>query len=410
LEPPSAPARWLVALRWVAILGMFITTIVARRLVPSLESGAVLVVLGCLTVVNMFWTAVVTIIEDAREPTVAAQLLVDVLGLSAVLWFSGGVGNPFASFLSFQIVLAGMLGARRTMLMVTALAMFCACVLAFAEPLNFNGALFLGEHRVELLADVVSLAALGAFTGFFVRAYAQRLDEMREQTARSEKLAALGRTMGAMAHELNTPLGTIVLASKELTLVAQELNNQEVERMGETIGEEARRASDIIALLRGYIRPDARREMVDVGEFVEAYAQKELDRLRFGGQRDIRVAAALEAAVLKSALCQILTNVLTNAVDAMGRDADKRLEIEVTDHDQTVEVTVKDFGPGINPALLPRLGEPFQTTKGDQGGTGLGLYVSSMLADRMGANLHLDSVPGEGTRVTLTLQKLGAAP
>src|SRR5688572_20912862 len=93
---PSAPARWLVALRWVAILGMFVTTMVARKLVPSIEAGPVLIVLGVLVLVNGFWTLIVTLIDgEAKETTIAAQLLMDVLGLSAVLWFSGGVSNPF---------------------------------------------------------------------------------------------------------------------------------------------------------------------------------------------------------------------------------------------------------------------------------------------------------------------------
>jgi two-component system sensor histidine kinase RegB len=59
----------------------------------------------------------------------------------------------------------------------------------------------------------------------------------------------------------------------------------------------------------------------------------------------------------------------------------------------------------VSPELIQRLGEPFQTTKHGSGGTGLGLYVSSLLAERMGAVLQLESARGRGARVTLSLQK-----
>ena len=90
----------------------------------------------------------------------------------------------------------------------------------------------------------------------------------------------------------------------------------------------------------------------------------------------------------------------------MGRDNQRgRVEVDVWDDGATVAVAVKDNGPGITDELLPRLGEPFQTTKEDSGGTGLGLYVSGLLAEKMGATLQLESKPGEGTRVTLSLQR-----
>ncbi len=244
------------------------------------------------------------------------------------------------------------------------------------------------------------------FTGFFVFIYAQRLETFREAMARSEKLAALGRTLGSMAHELNTPLGTILLAGKELNLMGQEADNAEMTQLAATLVDEAQRASDIIALLRGTVRPDARREALDVCAFIPTYVENELNRLKFHGERIIRVAQPTHAFVIRAALCRVITNVLSNAVDAMGRDNQRgRVEVDVWDDGATVAVAVKDNGPGITEELLPRLGEPFQTTKEDSGGTGLGLYVSGLLAEKMGATLQLESKPGEGTRVTLSLQR-----
>ncbi|MBI5493870.1 MAG: HAMP domain-containing histidine kinase [Deltaproteobacteria bacterium] len=403
---PSSPTRWLVALRWMAIAGMGITTWVAGRLVPALDPLPLWKVLGALVAANVAWTAVAARGAGDRDALVTLQIAQDVAALTGVLWLSGGVTNPFACFLAFQIVLAGLLGTPRGMLVVTALAVAGAGLLSWAAPLNYAGAVE-GAQATELLAQVVALGALGVFMGFFVFAYAQRLQAYREQATRHEKLAALGRTLGAMAHELNTPLGTIVLAGKELGHITRESGTAEAQQLAVTVVEEAQRASDIIALLRGYVRPDARVEVIDAGVFIPAWVDKELNRLSFTGERVVRAGQPAHAAVLRVALLQVLTNVLSNAVDAMRQAARPRLEVEVTDDGEQVDVSVRDNGPGIDPALLPRLGEPFQTTKEDRGGTGLGLYVSGLLAERMGARLRLESRPGEGTRVTLSLKRSG---
>jgi two-component system sensor histidine kinase RegB len=394
----------MVGLRWAAILGMLTTTMVAQRLVPGLSLSEVYAVLGVLCVLNVVWTVVVSLLPQEQPVLLTAQLAQDVVMLTSILWFSGGVTNPFACFLSFQIVLAGLLGTRRTMLLITVLSVAAVGMLSQAPPLVLAQA----PAGTGMLAQVVALAALGVFTGFFVFVYAQRLDTFRQAVARSEKLAALGRTLGSIAHELNTPLGTILLAGRELSAISREKNDDEMKGLADTVVDETQRASDVIALLRGYVRPDARLESLEICSFVGAFVEKELNRMNFGGERVVRVTQPAQVSVIKAALCQVLTNVLSNAVDAMGEGAGQRLEVDVVERENGVDVSVVDNGPGIHPALLPRLGEPFQTTKEERGGTGLGLYVSGLLAERMGATLQLESRPGTGTRVTLSLQRAAA--
>jgi C4-dicarboxylate-specific signal transduction histidine kinase len=91
---------------------------------------------------------------------------------------------------------------------------------------------------------------------------------------------------------------------------------------------------------------------------------------------------------------------------ATPRVAKPRIEVTVGDAPGgRIEISVRDNGPGIEPEVLDRLGEPFQTTKEAKGGMGLGLYVSSVLAGRMGGDLRVDTPEGGGTRVTLSLKR-----
>jgi two-component system sensor histidine kinase RegB len=397
----GSPDRWLIAMRWVAVCGMLVTTLVGWALVPSLPLARILVVLAAILVVNGLWF--VRVLRGvAPNRTVLPQIAGDVLALTVVLWFSGGLTNPFAGFLCFQIVLAGMLGSRRTTVLVAVLAVGAAVVLDFARPLALTGTRF-SPATLDHVASVVSVAALGAFTGVFVFVFASRLEQLRAESARAERLAGLGRTVAAMCHELNTPLGTILIAGKDLALLGREIGSGEIEQLADTVADGARRAADIIGMMRGSISPDARREPLDLISFVRRYAEQELDRKGFRGERVVDCSGVAEVRVVRAALCQVLTNLIANAVDATHGMAGARIAVEVAVRDGGVDITVRDNGPGIDPDVARHLGEPFNTTKADRGGSGLGLYVSNLLAERMGGALHLDTHAGRGTSATLRL-------
>jgi two-component system, sensor histidine kinase RegB len=412
-RPPSEETAdsWLIRLRWVAVIGMLITTLVARRLVPALPTPPLLATVAAIAALNAFWMLWMrrrSKRDREHPPYMGPQIVMDVLALSVVLWFAGGVDNPFAVFLTFQIVLAGLLCTSTTALGVTGLTLIAVGVLSFATPLPLASAP-MGPARVQHIADLMAVAALSGFSGFFVFVFVQRMQDLRRENERNEKLAMLGRLVGGMSHELNTPLATILLASRDLVMVGRESANPEMQQLAQTIADESQRAADIIGLMRGHVRPGQLNETVDLSTFVAEFATRELDRLGYGGERLLPPAEPLPMPVLKAGLAQLLKNVLTNAVEAISAASPKvarpRIEVTVGAAGARVEISVRDNGPGIEPDLLERLGEPFQTTKEDKGGMGLGLYVSSVLAGRMGGDLRVDTPEGGGTRVTLSLKR-----
>lgn len=408
LLAPAAPPttetadRWLIGLRWFAIFGMLVTTLIGKELVPGLDIVPVLVMLGLLAALNVGWRVAVAR-REGRPSLVTVQVLVDVFALTTLLWFAGGTSNPFAAFLSFHIVLAGLLCGGRMCVLVAALTLAAIVVLSFADPLPLAAAPR-GEADVRRIGTVVSLAALSAFIGFFVIVYVGRVEQLRNESARNEKLAVLGRIVGAMSHELNTPLNTILLASKDLVEVGAEVGEAEVTRLAQTIVSEAERASEVIGLVRGHVRPDQHPQPLDLAALVRDFAQKELARLGFSGETLLELGSPAPAVVLRAGVTQILSNVLTNAVQAVAEVPRPRIAVRLRGRRGRAEIAVDDNGPGISPALLPRIGEPFATTKAESGGMGLGLYVSSLLAERMGGALAVENLAPGGTRVTLTVR------
>ncbi|XYH96410.1 sensor histidine kinase [Sorangium sp. So ce1128] len=414
-KPPSweTADRWLIQLRWVATAGMVATTVASRKLVPDLRLGPLILGIAAITLANIAWTFWVRRARQraggepsAREPAqdlARAQLVGDVIASAWMLWFSGGLENPFAVFLAFHIALSGLLCPRRTTVLVGLLTLAAIGVLTHAAPLPLGSAP-LGSDRIRQLGDLVSLTSLTLFLGFFVIVYAHRLEELRQQSQRNERLAMLGRMVGGMSHELSTPLATILLASKDLVDVARETGSEDAARMAETVAGEARRASDIISLMRGQIRLDQRLEPMELTRYVRDLAKVELARLGYRGELAFDTPRPVQANVLRPALRQVLVNLLANAAEATADAAEQRIEVGVVERGDVCEIAVSDSGPGLSPEIAGRLGEPFQTTKMSQGGMGLGLYISSMMASRMGAVLRMESVETGGAKATLRLR------
>lgn len=401
--PEGTAERWLIHLRWAAIFGMTATTATAKLLVPALQTFPIFTLLAALAIVNGIFALVVGRVLRHERRLVATQIAFDVIALGAVLWVSGGTGNPFAAFLVFQIALSGVLCEGRSTLGIAALTMVTAALVSFAEPLPLASAP-LGKERIHHLSAFVSVASLSGFLGLFVFVHARRLDELRRRAVRNEKLAMLGRVVGGMSHELSTPLSTILLAGRELAVITKEGPPDALE-LAQTIAKEAQRASDVIGLVRGYIRPDQRREELDLGQFVADVARRELRRLDYRGVLAVDAPQTITVNVLSAGLLQVLLNVLTNAVEAMQHIERPQLRLSVREEPDYSEIVVEDNGPGFRGDMITQFGEPFQTTKDQQGGMGLGLYVSSVLLDRMNGVLCIGNAEHGGARVVIRLAR-----
>ncbi len=396
--------RWLVWLRFFAVAGMAATILGADRLVDGLDVTALMSVLLAIGASNVVWLTLISWRGRAQRAGpdrpagrryVEVQLAVDVLSLGAMLWFAGGVANPFTMFLTLQIALAGLLCTPTATLGITGMTLCVAGVLTLAPPLP---PLSDGLWR---LAMVVAVASLATLLGAFVAVYAARLSRLRAESARNERLAVLGRLVGSMSHELNTPLATILLLSRDLERFRADMSPEDIDHLASSIAREAQRANDIVGLVRGHVGADQAAETVELCGFVEELARAELGHLGFAGELRFDLERPLHAAIMRRPLVQVIANLLRNAAEASLLGRKRRITVSVREVEGRVAVGVEDRGPGFSPEVLGRLGEPFQTTKEAQGGMGLGLYVSALLAKQMGATLTAEALRGGGARVTL---------
>ena len=232
-----------------------------------------------------------------------------------------------------------------------------------------------------------------------------RMGELRRtqaQLIQSAKMAAVGELAAGIAHELNNPLNS-VLGSAELLLERAELDGRDRERL-ESIARQAYRASDIIRNLLDFARQRGTlRDWADVNQVVGDSLSLLRQRLENGGvalgeeYADGLPPLLLDASRIK----EVFLSLALNALQAMP--AGGRLVVRTEQRGDRVAVTFADDGEGIADDVLPRIFEPFYTTRPVGQGTGLGLSVSLGIVQDHGGTMQVDSRPGEGATFVIWL-------
>jgi PAS domain S-box-containing protein len=265
----------------------------------------------------------------------------------------------------------------------------------------------LREMRRLLTEARAAAAAERAQAAERAKAY-RELKSLQARLIQSEKMSSLGRMAASVAHEINNPLGAIVVFSCLL------LENAPQDFPGrkklETIVREATRCRDIVRSLLDFARPaDGTRCAADLNAVVNAAMELLKGQSAF---TDIEIALDLaptgvEIECNPSQVQQAFTNLLVNAAEAISgrgritvrswRDASRRM----------TAVSFADTGCGIPPESLEQIFEPFFTTKQGGHGTGLGLAIVYGIIERHGGTIKVDSRVGEGTTFTVWLPEKG---
>ncbi|MEZ4413072.1 MAG: PAS domain S-box protein [Gemmatimonadales bacterium] len=254
-------------------------------------------------------------------------------------------------------------------------------------------------------AEVVAVPAAGEEAGApLVLAIARDVTDeqrLREQLGHTEKLAALGRLVSGVAHELNNPLAGISALAQALIL--DEPLDDGSQRVVESIRVEATRAAQIVTDLLAFARQrPLRRAEVDLGALVRDVIDTNGERI---GRWALECAPDLPAAHADpDQIRQVVLNLLSNGAHAM-RATGASGTVRVWADGPLLLLEVLDDGPGIPPDVMARIFEPFFTTKPAGEGTGLGLSISHGIIRAHGGDIRAENRPGGGARFWFELPR-----
>ncbi len=338
----------------------------------------------------------------------AARLLTfDMAEISALLYFTGGLSNPFSPLILVPVTVSAAILSRGATIMLTIFSLFGISVLAvFHQPLPWSESLELPiVYRLALwTALAVSLIFMAAFVWSVAdesRQREQALAETEAALAREQRLSALGGLAAAAAHELGSPLNTISLIAKDLP---KELPPDDpVQQDLSDLVEQVDRCRDILQALAR--RPETEGgQPYDILPLTDLAAESAKNHIDPERQFHLTVDEASDGPEPMLARSPELLHGLGNLIQNASQFCRKRVDMSLFWTEDSVTITIIDDGPGFPVWLLDSLGEPYLSTQaGKAGHMGLGIFIAQTLLDRVGARVRYRNRKPTGASVQVRI-------
>jgi two-component system sensor histidine kinase RegB len=408
--PGHSQLRRMVALRSIAIAAQLITLAVVWKILElKLDWEPMLLTIATLASINLFTLLRLRNVRIVSNPELFAQLSVDVIALTILLYYGGGSTNPFISLYLLPLVIAAATLPARYTWSMAALTVACySLLMVYYIPLPH-----IHHHEDEAfnihvmgmwLGFVISAVVVAYFVVQMAHAVRQR-DEMlarvREEILRNERIVALGTQAAGAAHEMGTPLSTMAVVIGELQRSAA--SPSELRDSLTILDEQVRGCKRILDKIMAsaqdsgavMLRPaDAlMAEVVDEWQLLRPTAQYHYHSSGVQPAPRINVDVTLRAALM---------NLLNNAADASPQPIDIHVHWDAANF----KLEIRDHGQGLSNEASLKAGSAFFTTKKD--GRGLGLFLANATIERMGGTVRLFNREGGGATTELTLPLVGA--
>ena len=392
--------RTLVILRWIAIVGQYITiSIVYFYLKFELPffHCSIVILIGALT---NFYLQFKFNKNQLNNFTSTFFLFYDIIQLSILLYLTGGVTNPFTILLIVPAIVSSTFLNLKSTINLSVITIIILIVLTVNHlPLPHSGELhfhvpdiYLYAVPVAIIIGLVFLTYFGVRFGIESRKRTEALNKLELILAKEHELESIGLQAAAAAHSLGTPLSTITVVARELE---KEIgNNPQYSKDIDLLLSQTKRCSDILRnLSKDQLKEDSFLSNVKIeellNEIVRSYteiSEKKLSLLVENNKLNPQIERTLE-------ITYGLRNFIGNAVKYSNSSVDITLE----SNNKITEVKVCDDGPGFSEDIFNVLGEPYIRSKSkiisSKSGLGLGTFIGKTLLERMKANVNFDKCP-----------------
>ncbi len=416
--PSRLRLRTLVSIRWAAILGQATSIVLVHyglgyRL-PIVECAFVI---AASVLLNGALTARGQLGRPIADRQAALYLAIDLVQLVALLYFTGGLNNPFSLLILAPVIVSAVVLSRLATIGLGLMAIFSITFIAFFhQPLPWPAPGFALPEFYMLgvwQALAIGILFIAGYVGSVTeedRAMTSALAETQIALSRAQRLSAVGALAAAAAHELGSPLATIAVVAKEMArdlpkdspLAANvQLLTEQIDRCGQILAQLSRKPDVSQRHEPGRFMP--------LGSLLEFIAEpyRSPDKAVLIQSRAMPETAGSEEPELER---------LPETIHAIGtliqnatQFAAGTVRIEAGWSETAIVIAIDDDGPGFPPLLLDRLGEPYVSTRREEGGhMGLGLFIAQTLLGRYGATLEFANRREGGARVTIRWDRAAA--
>lgn len=412
----SSPSRssvvLLTQLRWIAVFGQLATiVIVSQVLKVRLPLAPLLLAPLLLMVINLTVARVVLQRRSFTQQEMFLALMVDVVALCWQLYYSGGATNPFTFLFLLQIVIAAIILEARWSWLVALNACLCMVLLTFRYvPLRLPGRYAADHFHLYIYGSLFCFVLAAVLLIVFVvrldrtrRDNDAQLAAFQQQAAEEDHIIRMGLLASGAAHELGTPLSSISVIlgdwSREPAIAADP-------DMAGDLADVRRELERCKTIVSGILMSAGEVRGIDpavtgVRDFLRDIAEEW--RPRIAGE--LRLVDRLErdtTIIADPGLRQIIGNVIDNAIEVspalvlieawqQGEGASRELVL-----------TISDRGPGFAPEMIGRIGQPYASTKGRDGG-GLGLFLVVNVIRKLGGRVSVENRGTGGASVQLAI-------
>jgi len=399
----------LVVLRWIAIGGQLITIsfvyFILNFKFPFFYCITV-IFLGAITNIFLQFKEKKNLLSDFSS---TIYLAYDLTQLTILVFFTGGITNPFVLLLVIpSVVSSTFLSLKSTINLSFITASFLLLLTVYHFPLPSSGDLhfhvpnyYLYGIPIAIIIGLIFLCYFGARFGLETRKRTEALNKLELVLAKEHELKSIGVQAAAAAHSLSTPLSTIKLVSKELEKEMQ--NNEKYSKDIKLLHSQALRCGEILKKLSmSPLKKDEFFENVKLTDLLIEITNsfKEISKKNFNIKPEITNKDFLIKR--KAEITYGLRNFIGNA----SKFSDSLIEIKLKTNQQKIQIKICDDGPGFPEDIKKFLGEPYIHSKDKKidakSGLGLGTFIGKTLLERMKANVNFGQCPTlKGAMVTI---------
>ncbi len=386
----SLNRKTYINLRWIAIIGQFIAINLATFLFQydfAFIKANSIVLIGAISNIYLISFYSKNLLSNR---TAFNFLIIDILQLTLLFYFTGGILNPFIIFLIIPSVFASLSLEKKTNFILILITFISILFLTFyyeQSTLPLPDRSQLSDYFYFSISISLTIALL--FLNFFAILFAQEsslrkeaLDKIQQLIAKEHELVSLGGQAAAAAHSLATPLSTIKLITQELSQSLK--GNKEIEKDIILLTEQVERCNKILKRLT--IEPQIDDDFIEyelnlsnyVNEIIRSFQKISKKKFFFQNKQDtnpIKFKRSIE-------IIYGLRNFIGNA----NKFAKDKVFITINSDSEITEIIIEDDGDGFPKDILDKIGEPYIRSKEKNyqknSGLGLGIFIGGTLLER----------------------------